>query len=71
MSQGAEKSQLPEVGIEPGLQDLKANTLPRRCKSWLLPQGSRSVFYTYPYYIDIIYLAEQAKRDVAKSFALR
>ena len=50
MSQGAEKFQLPEVGIEPGPQDLKANTLPRRCKSWLLPQGSRSALYTYPYY---------------------
>ena len=31
--QGAEKSQPPEVGIEPGLWDLKANTLPRRCKA--------------------------------------
>ena len=51
MSQDAEKFQLPEVGIEPGPQDLKANTLPRRCKSRLLPQGSRSVLYTYPYYI--------------------
>ena len=51
MSQGAEKSNPPEVGIEPGPQDLKANTLPRRCKSRLLPQGSRSVLYTYPYYI--------------------
>ena len=39
MSQGAEKSQPPEVGIEPGPQNLKANTLPRRCKSRLLPQG--------------------------------
>ena len=47
MSQDAEKSQLPKVGIEPGLQDLKENTLPRRCKSQLLPQGSRSVLYTY------------------------
>ena len=51
MSQGAEKSQPPKVGIEPGPQDLKANTLPRRCKSRLLPQGSRSVLYTYTYYI--------------------
>ena len=51
MSQGAEKFQPPEVGIEPGPQDLKANTLPRRCKSRPLPQGSRSVLYTYPYYI--------------------
>ena len=48
MSEGAEKSQPPEVGIEPGPQDLKANTLPRHCKSQLLPQGSRSVLYTYP-----------------------
>ena len=30
MSQGAEKFQPPEVGIEPGPQNLKANTLPRR-----------------------------------------
>ena len=44
MSQGAEKSQLPEVGIEPGPQDLQENTLPRRCKSRLLQQGSKSVF---------------------------
>ena len=51
LSQGAEKSHMPEVGIEPGPQDLKANTLPRHCKSRLLPQGSRSVLYTYPYYI--------------------
>ena len=50
MSQGAEKFQPPEVGIEPGPQDLKANTLPRRCKSRLLLQGSRSVLCTYPYY---------------------
>ena len=41
----------PQVGIEPGPQDLKANTLPRRCQSRLLPQGNRRVFYTYPYYI--------------------
>ena len=45
MSQGAEKSQPPEVGIEPGPQDLKANTQPRRCKSRFLPQGSRSELY--------------------------
>ena len=51
MSQGAEKFQPPEVGFEPGPQDLKANTLPRRCKSRLLPQGSSSVLYTYTYYI--------------------
>ena len=29
----------------------KNNTLPYCCKSRLLPQGSRSVLYTYPYYI--------------------
>ena len=51
MSQGAEKSQPSEVGIEPWPQDLKANTLPPRCKSRLLPQGSRSELYTYTYYI--------------------
>ena len=33
MSQGAVKSQPPKVGIEPGPQDLRANTLPRRCKA--------------------------------------
>ena len=32
--------------IEPRSLDLQANTLPRRCKSRLLPQGSRSVLYT-------------------------
>ena len=51
MSQGAEKSHMSEVGIEPGPQDLKADTLPRRCKSRLPPQGSRSALYTYTYYI--------------------
>ena len=51
MSQGAEKSQPPEVGIVPGPPDPKANTLPRSCKSRLPSQGSRSEFYTYPYYI--------------------
>ena len=45
MSHGAEKSQPPEVGIEPGPQDLKANTLPCRCKSRLLPQGSICELY--------------------------
>ena len=33
---------LPQPGIEPRSLDLQANTLPRRCKSRLLPQGSRS-----------------------------
>ena len=59
MSHVAEKSQPPEVGIEPGPQDLNANTLLRRCKSRLLPQGSRSVLhvYTYPYYKYTDYLS--------------
>ena len=35
---------LPQLGIEPGSLDLQANTLPCRCKSRLLPQGSRRVF---------------------------
>ena len=39
---------LPQPGIEPRSLDLQANTLPRRCKNRLLPQGSRSVLYTYP-----------------------
>ena len=38
---------LPQPGIEPRLLDLQANILPRRCKSRLLPQGSRRVSYTY------------------------
>ena len=54
MSQGAEKSQPPEVGIEPGPQDLKANTLPRRCKNRLPPQGGRNALYTYTYYIEAV-----------------
>ena len=36
---------LSQPGIEPRSLDLQANTLPRRCKSRLLPQGSRSVLY--------------------------
>ena len=35
---------LSQLGIESRL-DLQANTLPRRCISQLLPQGSRSVLY--------------------------
>ena len=34
-------SQPPEVGIKPGPQDLKANTLSRRCKSRLLQRRGR------------------------------
>ena len=48
MSQGIEKSQSPEVGFEPGLHNLKANTLSCCSKSRLLPQGSRSVSYRVP-----------------------
>ena len=36
---------LPQLGIEPRSLDSQANTLTRRCKSRLLPQGSRSVLY--------------------------
>ena len=36
---------LSQPGIEPRSLDLQANTLPRRCKSRLLRQGSRSVLY--------------------------
>ena len=39
---------LSQPGIEPRSLDLQANTLPRRCKSRLLPQGSRSVLYYIP-----------------------
>ena len=35
---------LPHPGFEPRSLDIQANILPRRCKSRLLPQGSRSVF---------------------------
>ena len=31
--------------IEPGTIRSKVNTLSRRCKSWLVPQGSTSVLY--------------------------
>ena len=66
LSQGAGKSHLPEVGIEPGAQDLKANTLPRRCKSRLLPQGSRSVLYTYiptTYFPSLIRFVPESTRN--------
>ena len=33
----------PLTGIEPGFPACQANTLPRRCKSRLVPQGSTSV----------------------------
>ena len=36
---------LTQPGIEPRSLDLQVNTLTRRCKSRLLPQGSRSVLY--------------------------
>ena len=51
MSQGANTSKLPKVGIEPGLQDLKENTLLYHCKSRFQPSDSSSVLYTFPYYI--------------------
>ena len=35
----AEIFYLPQLGIEPRSLDLQTNTLPRRCKSRLLPQG--------------------------------
>ena len=35
---------MPQPGIQPKSQNLEANTLPRRFKSQLLSQGSRSVF---------------------------
>ena len=51
MSQGTEKSHMPQVGIEPGPQDRKANTLPGRCKS-RLPSARqwKCVIFTYTYY---------------------
>ena len=44
---------MPQLGIEPRLLDLQANTLPCSCKSWLLTQDSRSVLYTYDSPCDI------------------
>ena len=41
---------MPRPGIEPGPSAWQANTLPRRFKSRLVPQGSTSVSYTYHYY---------------------
>ena len=35
--------------MEPGLQNLKANTLPHCCKSRLLPEGSRITLSYLPY----------------------
>ena len=42
---GCRKILTARGGNRTGPQDLKANTLTRRCKSRLLPQGSRSVLY--------------------------
>ena len=42
---------MPRPGIEPSPPAWQANTLPRRYKSRLVPQGSTSVSYTYHYYI--------------------
>ena len=53
-NQTNKQNQSSEVGIEPGLLDSKANILPRRRKSQLLPQGNRSVLYTYPHYTIIL-----------------
>ena len=39
---------LSQLEIEPRSLDLRANTLSCRCKSWLLLQGSRSVFIYIP-----------------------
>ena len=48
---------LSQPGIEPRSLNLQANTLPRHCKSRLLPQGSKSVFINIPSDIDIKYVA--------------
>ena len=42
---------MPQPGIEPGPPARQANTLPRRYKSRLVPQGSTSMSYNYNYYI--------------------
>ena len=44
---------LSQLGIKPMTLDLQGNTLPRRCKSWLLPQGSRSVYIYIPRHCDM------------------
>ena len=45
---------LSQLGIEPRSLDLQANSLPRRCKSRLLPQGSRSALYYLDPVTDIL-----------------
>ena len=52
---------LPQPGIEPRSLDLQANTLPRRCKSQLLPQGSRSELYIYLDPVTCIKVRKRAK----------
>ena len=47
---------LSQPGIEPRSLDLQANTLPRRCKSRLLPQGSRSVSYTWRKAVEVYHI---------------
>ena len=42
-----EKTLMLRLGIKPSQLDSKSYTLPRRYKSWLVPQGRTSVFYTY------------------------
>ena len=42
---------MPQPGIELGPSAWQANTLPRRYKNRLVPQGSTSVSYSYHYYI--------------------
>ena len=66
LSHGAEKSQQPEVGFEPGPQGLQyswrqANTLPRRCKSRFYCKAVEVCYlYTYPYYRTINLLRYQS-----------
>ena len=43
---------LPQPGIKPGWLDLLANTLPHRCKSCFLSQGSSSVLLEILQYLD-------------------
>ena len=47
LSQTLKKIQCPGRGSNRGPFDLQSSTLPRRYKSWLVPQGSTSVLYTY------------------------
>ena len=59
---------LPQPGIEPRTLDLQTNTLPHRCKSRLLPQGSRSVSSIY--FQVVLQCIEQLKTHIQSDSAV-